>query len=75
MGRLGLTAAVALGITLPAQAQTLEEKIATVVPTKAEDRWLKIPWKQNLLRARIAAQKANKPLLIWIMDGNVLGST
>lgn len=62
-------------LALPAQAQTLEERIASVLPTAKEDRWLKIPWKQNLLRGRIEAQRTKKPMLIWIMDGNVLGST
>ena len=69
VGALGL-----LGLS-SAYADDLDRKIASVQPSAKEDRWLKIPWERNLLRARIAAQKAKKPLLIWIMDGNVLGST
>ncbi|MDQ3813444.1 MAG: thioredoxin family protein, partial [Armatimonadota bacterium] len=51
---------------------TLEQKVASVLPTKAEDRWLDIPWHADLMEARAEAERQGKPLFLWIMDGNPL---
>lgn len=51
----------------------LEEKVRSVLPTAAEDRWLQIPWRADLAAARAEAQRAGKPLYLWVMDGNPLG--
>jgi hypothetical protein len=51
----------------------LDDKIASVAPTAAEDRYLAIPWRQNLMRARDEAQRDGKPLFLWIMNGHPLG--
>jgi hypothetical protein len=59
----------------PAGAATLEQKIAIVLPTPAEEQWLQIPWEPNLMRARRISYQSGKPLFLWIMDGNVLGCT
>ena len=52
---------------------TLDQKIAAMLPTEAEDRWLQIPWRADLAQARAEAQRAGKPLYMWVMDGNPLG--
>ena len=70
-----LLAAVAVLSALPAAAETLDVKIRSVLPTAAEDRWNSIPWRMNLFQARLDSQAAGKPILIWVMDGNVLGAT
>jgi hypothetical protein len=54
---------------------TLEEKLQAVLPRAEEERWLQIPWQTNVMAARLQAQQQNKPLFVWIMDGNVLGAT
>jgi hypothetical protein len=54
---------------------SLNQKIAAVLPTEADEQWRTIPWEPNLMRARLTAQQTGKPLFIWIMDGNVLGCT
>jgi hypothetical protein len=54
---------------------TLESKVASVLPTPQEERWLQIPWRTNLMRARSESQQAGKPLFLWIMDGHPLGCT
>lgn len=54
---------------------SLDEKLRTVLPRKEEQRFLEIPWQSNVLTARIRSQQNNKPMFIWIMDGNVLGAT
>ncbi len=67
--------APAIVITKPGSNWTLEQKIASVLPKKEEQRFLEIPWQSNVLAARSLAQQTNKPMFIWIMDGNVLGAT
>jgi len=74
---VGLTASAsqvaAQSATTAAQApQTLEQKVASVLPTPEEDRWLQIPWRANVMEARAEAERQNKPLFLWIMDGNPL---
>ncbi len=64
-----------LALSLAAAASDLEEKIASVLPTPAEQRWLEIPWQPNVMRARVESQRTGKPMFIWVMDGNVLGCT
>ena len=70
-----LLAALAVLSALPAVAETLDEKIQSVLPAPAEDRWNAIPWRMNLFQARLDSQSSGKPILIWVMDGNVLGAT
>lgn len=59
----------------PGASLALEQKIAAIVPRPEEERWLQIPWEPNLMLARAQAQEKNKPIFVWIMDGNVLGAT
>jgi len=70
---------LALGISLsPADrldSAALEQKIAAVLPTSAEDAFLQIPWKFNLLKARTESARTGKPLFIWSMNGHPLGHT
>ncbi len=57
----------------PAEATSLEKKVTAIVPSEAEDRWLRIPWHTNVLEARGEAQRVGKPILLWVMNGNPLG--
>ncbi len=66
----GLQAAHAAESTL-----NLDAKIAAIVPTSDEDRWLTIPWRTNLMKARLEAQNLNRPMFLWIMNGNPMGCT
>ena len=56
-------------------ADELEQKVASVLPKAEEERWLQIQWRTNLMAARAEAQTQNKPLFLWIMNGNPLGCT
>lgn len=59
-----------------AQARShLDQKIDSVLPKPEEERWLRINWQSNIMKARLESQHAGKPMLIWVMDGNVLGCT
>ena len=57
------------------QNPDLDRKVAALLPKEGEDRWMEIGWEPNLVKARAEAQRQGKPLLLWIMDGNVLGCT
>jgi len=57
----------------PKPAPGLEAKVLSVLPSAAEDRWLRIPWRTNLVAARQEAQRLGKPILFWVMNGNPLG--
>ena len=37
--------------------------------------WQQTPWHSDLLEARRVAQRENKPIFMWIMNGNPLGRT
>ena len=57
------------------ESGSLQEQIDSVLPRPEEERWLRIPWQPNLMRGRLESQRNGRPMLIWVMDGNVLGCT
>ncbi len=57
------------------QNHELEKKVARLLPNTGEERWLAVGWEPNLVKARAEANRLGKPVLLWIMDGNVLGCT
>lgn len=46
-----------------------------VLPSEREDAWRKIDWKSTFWDAVVEAQKAEKPILLWAMNGHPLGHT
>jgi hypothetical protein len=44
----------------------------TVIPSKAELKWLDIGWRPSVWDALVEGQKEEKPLLIWAMNGHPL---
>lgn len=63
------------GATQTMDTTTLNRQIASVLPRPDEERWLTIPWRQNLMQARMEAQQYNRPIFMWVMNGNPLGCT
>lgn len=59
----------------PKSGGSLEARIAALLPTEDEDKWLTIPWRTDLLRARKEAQEQEKPVFLWLMDGHPLACT
>ncbi len=53
----------------------LDGKIADLLPTSSEQKWLGIPWRLDLNQARADAAREGKPLLLWIMNGHPMGCT
>lgn len=48
---------------------------ALVLPAEGEDPWAELPWRTSLWQARLDAAAAQKPILLWEMDGHPLGCT
>ena len=53
----------------------LEAKVASVMPTAAENKWLSIPWHTDLNAARRESAMSSKPIFVWIMNGHPMGCT
>ncbi len=73
------TPVLCLFLVLPCPAwpaiEDLNQKIAAILPTPEEDAFLKIPWRLNLMKARLESERTGKPLFIWSMNGHPLGHT
>jgi hypothetical protein len=54
---------------------TLDDKVAKVLPQAADDKFLEVGWRTNLMEARVESQKTGKPIFLWIMVGNPQGTT
>ena len=46
-----------------------------VLPDKADNQWRKVLWRATLWDAVIEAQEADKPILLWAMNGHALACT
>jgi hypothetical protein len=60
---------------VPASIPELEAKIAAVQPDAAEQAFLQIPWRLNVMEARAESLRTGKPLFAWEMNGHPLGHT
>ena len=64
----------------PVAAQELTEKTfdtwyTYIIPKESELTWRKIGWRGTLGEAWSEAQKKDKPILFWAMNGHPLGCT
>lgn len=46
-----------------------------VVPNPSEASYRKIPWRTSILQGIVEAQKHDKPVMIYLMNGHPLGCT
>jgi hypothetical protein len=46
-----------------------------ILPAPAEVRWQEIPWRSTFWEAVTEAQKQDKPILLWAMNGHPLACT
>ncbi len=73
-----LAVVLVLGVlTSPVAAQELNDKSFTnyfkyVVPRPREEEWLAIAWRPSLWDAVVDAHKADKPIVLWLMEGHPL---
>jgi hypothetical protein len=81
MERMRRTAAVlALLLSAKAAAQDLTDDTYAqirdhVLPAADELRWTKVDWRASFWDAVVEAQKADKPILLWAMNGHPLACT
>ncbi len=67
--------AVAVAALPLAAEDALDQKLARVLPRAGEEDWMAVGWHHDLLAARDEAERTNKPVFMWLMDGNPLGGT
>lgn len=53
----------------------LEEWRQAIVPSAEENLWLEIPWLASFGEGLHRAARADKPVLLWVMNGHPLGCT
>lgn len=58
---------------LPPELQAQVTRL--VLPDDAEDAWRTLPWIPAYADAVIEAERLDKPLLMWAMNGHPLGCT
>jgi hypothetical protein len=69
----GVLASAVLDGRARAQGKDWEAKLAALLPSSDEDRWLTIPWRVSLPEAMEEATRSGRPIMAWVMNGNPLG--
>ena len=55
--------------------QNFDRLMKQILPTEKEQRWQEIPWRNTFWDAVLEANRADKPILLWGMNGHPLGCT
>lgn len=55
--------------------RSLAEWRAEIAPSDAEREWTTIGWRPSFWQAVLEANRAEKPVLLWAMNGHPLGCT
>ncbi|MEQ1823421.1 MAG: hypothetical protein ABL949_13005 [Fimbriimonadaceae bacterium] len=53
----------------------LSSSIKAIMPSREEEVWLSVPWRTNLMAARLESQEVKKPMFLWVMNGHPMGCT
>ena len=79
LGCAAALAPLALADDAPAipalNAKTYARWLNYVRPSADELRWQRVPWRPTFWAAVTEAQAAEKPILLWVMNGHPLGCT
>ena len=62
-------------LALQAQFADLDAKVASILPQPHEERWMEVPWRTDLTKARAESQVSGKPIFAWVMNGHPFGCT
>ena len=57
------------------EASNFQHWLDYIRPSTTEQRWTAIPWRAQVWTAVREARRADKPVLIWAMNGHPLGCT
>jgi hypothetical protein len=55
--------------------ESYEEVRDHILPDAAELEWMKVGWRPSFWDAVLEAQKTQKPILLWAMNGHPLACT
>ena len=66
---------VALLLAAVLGGSDIDAKIASILPSTEEEKWMTVPWRTNLNQARRDSVATGKPIFMWIMNGNPMGCT
>lgn len=69
------TIAVLLLLAQDWSEKTYEAARKKILPAAPERAWEKIPWRPTYWDGVVEAQKADKPILLWAMNGHALACT
>jgi hypothetical protein len=75
VGAAGATAALVLAAPPALTEQNFKQLQQYIRPAPAEARWQEIPWRASFWEAVTEAQKQDKPILLWAMNGHPLACT
>ena len=53
--------------------QNLDATLEHILPADSEVRWKNVDWQVSLADGIVEAQKEEKPILLWAMNGHPLG--
>ena len=59
--------------TTELSSESFDGLLAQIQPTQEEQGWEGIPWRPSLALAVMEARAADKPILLWAMNGHPLG--
>lgn len=61
---------------LPALTErTLDDLFTAILPSEADEAWRELPWRTTFWEGVIDAQEADKPILLFAMNGHPFGCT
>ena len=55
--------------------RTLDDLYAAILPSEEDEAWRRLPWRTTFWEGVIDAQEADKPLLLFAMNGHPFGCT
>lgn len=56
-------------------ADAFARQLAAIVPTAEEVAWRAVPWRAEFRTALLEANRLDKPVVLWAMNGHPLGQT
>jgi len=62
-----------LGLMQEFTDATLDRTLQQIIPSREERGYEEIPWRLSVWEGLLAAQKEEKPVLLYVMNGHPLG--
>ena len=75
IGPFGALLCASALVAQESQAPSFEQQLAAIVPQREAGDWQTLPWRAELGAALLEASAADRPVLLWAMNGHPLGQT